>query len=102
MPDEIRHIDLSKMATMEQLRSIVKLLMNTVETMSLEIAALKKENQELKDSIKQLRGEQGRPKFSGTTKKPGKDTSSKGKEKGAKPHYWTFLKSKDFLGFFQP
>lgn len=66
---------------MEQMRSIVKLLMNAVETMSSEIAALKKENQALKDTINQLKGEQGKPKFSGTNKKPDKDTSSKGKEK---------------------
>lgn len=81
MPDEICHIDLSKMTTMEQMYSIVKLLMNTVETMSSEIAALKKENQALKDTINQLKGEQGKPRFSGTNKKPDKDTSSKGKEK---------------------
>jgi Transposase IS66 family len=82
MPDEIRHIDLSKMSSIEQLRSIVQMLMNMVETLSAENAELKNENQKLKDTIKRLKGEQGRPKFTGSGKKPNKDISSQGKEKG--------------------
>jgi len=81
MPDEIHHIDLSKKNSMEQLRSIVMVLMNTVESLSAEIAALKKENQDLKDTINLLKGEQGRPKTTGSGKKPNKDVSSQGKEK---------------------
>lgn len=77
-------IDLSKMNSMDQLRSIVVLLMNTVDTLSSEVAALKKENQELKDTINLLKGEQAKPKFPGSGKKPNKDISSSGKEKVGK------------------
>ena len=73
MLDEISRIDLSKMNTMEQMRSIVLLLMNTVDTMSARITALEKENQELKDTINRLKGEQGSPKFDGSGKKPKRD-----------------------------
>lgn len=83
MPDEIRHIDPSKIDSIEKLRSVVILLLNAVESMSAEIAVLKKENQELKDTIKRLKGEQASPKFGGTGKKPKQDTSSQGKEKGS-------------------
>ena len=82
MPDEIRNIDPSKMDSLEKLRSVVMLLLNAVESMSAEIAALKKENQELKDTINLLKGEQARPKITGSGKKPNQDTSSQGKEKG--------------------
>jgi len=70
---------------MEQLRSIVMVLMNTVESMSAKITALEKENQELKDTIHLLKGEQGRPKITGSGKKPNKDISSQGKEKEKQP-----------------
>lgn len=83
MGDEEYHIDLSKMDSMEQMRSVVVLLMNTVDRLSSEIEALKKENQALKDTINRLKGEQGRPKFPGTGRKANKDTSSKGRERGA-------------------
>jgi uncharacterized protein YdcH (DUF465 family) len=84
MPDEIRHIDPSKMDSLEKLRSVVMLLLNAIESMSAEVAVLKKENQELKDTIKRLKGEQASPKFGDSGKKPKHDTSSQGKEKGGK------------------
>lgn len=56
MSDEISHINLSKLSTMEQWRSIIMVLMNTVETMSAKIAAQEKENRELQNAINVLKG----------------------------------------------
>ena len=50
MPEEILHIDPSKMDSLEKLRSVVLLLLNAVDSLSAENAALKKEVQELKDT----------------------------------------------------
>ncbi len=71
------------MDSIEQMRSVVVLLMNTVDRLSLEIEALKKENQALKDTINRLKEEQGGPKFPAPGQKGNKDTSSKGRETGA-------------------
>lgn len=47
----------------EQLREIVKQLLNVIETQSAEIAQLREENQQLRDEINRLKGEKGTPKF---------------------------------------
>ena len=63
MLEPIRHIDPSSMQDLESLRDVVKLLLNIVEQQSANLDRLEQQNQELKDEINRLKGEQGRPKF---------------------------------------
>ena len=63
MLDPIRHIDPSSIKDQDTFRDIVKLLLNIVEQQSGQLEQLRQENQELKDEINRLKGEQGRPKF---------------------------------------
>ena len=47
----------------EQLRELVKALLNVIEEQNTEIKELRAENGQLRDEIKRLKGEKGRPKF---------------------------------------
>jgi len=60
MQTNLPHIDLEKITDLE-LRSTIVLLLNYVESSIKTIAELKKENQELKNEIAILKGEQGKP-----------------------------------------
>ena len=48
----------------EQIKSMLRLLLNIVESQQSEISSLKETNQSLRDEINRLKGEQGKPKFS--------------------------------------
>ena len=58
----------------EQIKSMLKLLLNIVESQQSEISSLKETNQALRDEINRLKGEQGKPKFN--PKNKSKDISS--------------------------
>ena len=76
MLDPIRHIDPESIKDMESFRDIVKLLLNIVEQQSSQIDQLGQENQELRDEINRLKGEQGKPKFPKPKAPVSKDISS--------------------------
>ena len=58
----------------EQIKSMLRLLLNIVESQQSEISSLKETNQALRDEINRLKGEQGKPKFK--PKNKSKDISS--------------------------
>jgi hypothetical protein len=66
-----------EMATIEipSIKAIVSLLLNVVEECISEITRLRQENQELKDEINCLKGEQGKPKVKANTLKDGNISS---------------------------
>jgi hypothetical protein len=76
MLDPIQHIDPESIKDKESFRDIVKLLLNIVEQQSAKIDQLVQQNQELRDEINRLKGEQGRPKFPKPNPAKGKDISS--------------------------
>lgn len=82
MIESIRHIEIEKLGTVEQLQAVVKVLINALESMSSELSSVKAENLELKDTINRLKGEQGRPDIGKKGKQGKEDISSQGKEKG--------------------
>jgi hypothetical protein len=90
MLDPIRHIDPSSIQDIDSFRGTVKLLLNIVEQQSDQLDQLRRENQELKDEINRLKGEQGRPNFPKSEKPAAKDISSekqrrkKNRKKGEK------------------
>ena len=59
----------------EQLRELVKQLLNELETLRQENKALRDENQQLRDEINRLKGEKGQAKFKASRRK-GEDVSS--------------------------
>lgn len=76
MLDSIRHINPESIKDIDSFRDIVKLLLNIVEQQSEQFEHLRRENQELKDEINRLKGEQGRPKFPKAKQERAKDISS--------------------------
>jgi len=59
-------------------RAIVKRLLNLVERLAGENAALESERQELRDEINRLKGEQGKPDIKADKKKTGDISSETG------------------------
>jgi hypothetical protein len=57
-------------------RHCVQALLNIIERQASEIRALKQENARLRDEVARLKGEQGRPKISGTSAKGGSGTGT--------------------------
>lgn len=76
MLDSIRHINPESIKDIDSFRDIVKLLLNILEQQSEQFEHLRRENQELKDEINRLKGEQGRPKFPKAKQERAKDISS--------------------------
>jgi hypothetical protein len=81
MLDPIRHIDPSSIKDIDSSRDTVKLLLNIVEQQSEQLEQFRQENQELKDEINRLKGEQGRPKFPKAKEPAAKDVSSEKKRR---------------------
>jgi hypothetical protein len=84
MLDTLRHINIDNLETKESYHSVLHLLLNVIEKMSVELESVKKENQALKDEINRLKGEHGVPDISKVSKKEGKDISSQKREDGKK------------------
>ncbi len=68
----------------EELRQIVLDLMNVIENLSAKVAQLTVENQQLRDEINRLKGEQGKPKIRGNKK--ASNLSSEKERRESKPH----------------
>ena len=60
---------------------VVNGLLNIIESLYAENGALKKQNQQLKDEINQLKGEQGKPDIKGDTRNKDNDHSSEDERK---------------------
>jgi len=72
----ILDIDLSKLSCDESTRLVIQQLLNYIEYQHKETLSLKHENQQLKDEINRLKGEQGKPDISPNTKHQGTNISS--------------------------
>ena len=69
LEDEIAKIEIPS------IKAIVSLLLNLVEEFVSDITVLRRENQELKDEINLLKGEQGKPDVKANTRKDGNISS---------------------------
>jgi hypothetical protein len=58
----LANLDLDRLPD-EQLRPMLRALLNVVEALLTEVQALQAENQQLRDEINRLKGEQGKPSF---------------------------------------
>jgi len=63
MKDALKHIDPHSMHDVETLRSVLLLVLQTMESMSKELSESKAEIGKLRDEINRLKGEKGRPEF---------------------------------------
>lgn len=85
MLEAMRAIKIEDLDTPESYHQVVLLLLNVVEQLCLENETLKKTNQDLKDEINRLKGEQGVPDIAKADKKSSpKDISSNRREEGKK------------------
>jgi hypothetical protein len=73
-------LDLNNIRSLEDALDCICKLLNLVETLSQEIQDLKRQNQELRDDINRLKGEQGKPKIR-PRKDPSKNCSSENERK---------------------
>ncbi len=71
----MHEVDLSGVVDPEA-RRIIALLLNTVETLTAEVAALRAENQRLRDENNRLKGEQGAPTLRPSVRRTAQDHSS--------------------------
>jgi len=63
----LSNIDFNSLNNVEHLRQALTIVLNTVEQQQLEIQRLKQDNQQLKDEINRLKGEQGKPNIQANT-----------------------------------
>jgi len=82
----LSNIDFNNLNNVEHLRQALTIVLNTVEQQQLEIQRLKQDNQQLKDEINRLKGEQGKPNIQANTTGKNSNISTGGKEK--KPGKW--------------
>ena len=83
MLDVLNGIDLNKF-TDPEVKSVLQILLNVIEQQHQTIVELRKENQELRDEINRLKGEDGKPNVKGKTKGNKKDISSEKERKKPK------------------
>lgn len=87
MEDRIRHINPEELSNVEDLRKVMTILLNLVETQAQALTSCREEIQALKDEINRLKKEQGKPKFPSTQKDgdgDGKGDSSNKDKDGSK------------------
>jgi hypothetical protein len=78
-------IDLNRIQD-EQIRELIVRLMNLIEQQATVIRDLQIKNQELRDEINRLKGEQGKPNIKGKKRKPdGAPNHSSEKERRSRP-----------------
>ncbi len=75
MLNDIKNININSLNDITSLKQVLTVLLNFAEESQKTIESLKKENQQLKDEINRMKGEQGKPTFK--IKKQNKDISSK-------------------------
>jgi hypothetical protein len=76
--------DISSITDLDDALDLIGKLLNLVETLNQEILELKRQNQELRDEINRLKGEQGMPKIKPNKKTPSKYSSEKERNKSKK------------------
>jgi hypothetical protein len=80
----VENVDLSQIQD-ESARELIGRLLNLVEKLSADLRDAQAENQRLRDEVNRLKGEQGKPKVKGNTRKPGGGDHSSEKERRT-PH----------------
>jgi len=86
-------LDLNNIRSLEEALDCICKLLNLVETLSQEKQDLKRQNQELRDEINRLKGEQGKPKIRPRTN-PSKNCSSENERKEPKERNKTTKKDR--------
>jgi len=76
--------DIQNIRDLDSALDCIRKLLNIVETLNQEILELKRQNQELRDEINRLKGEQGKPKIKPSKKNPSQYSSEKEREKPKK------------------
>ena len=94
MIDTIKNINIDSIDDIASLKQVLVVLLNFAEQSQKTIETLKKENQQLKDEINRLKGEQGKPTFK--AKKEAKNISSQKYTHEKKQHKKT-AKKKDII-----
>jgi len=77
-------LDINNIRDLDDALDCIKKLLNLVETLNQEILELKRQNQELRDEINRLKGEQGKPKIKPNKKNPSQYSSEKERKKSKK------------------
>jgi cell division protein FtsB len=70
-------IDIQNIRDLDGALDCIKKLFNLVETLNQDNLELKRQNQELRDEINRLKGEQGKPKIKPSKKNPTQYSSAK-------------------------
>ncbi len=77
-------LDINNIRDLDDALDCIRKLFNLVETLNQEILELKRQNQELRDEINRLKGEQGKPKIKPKKKNPSQYSSEKERKKTKK------------------
>ena len=76
--------DINSITDLDEAIDFIRKLLNLLETLNQQILELKRQNQELRDEIKRLKGEQGKPNVKPNKKKPKQYSSEKERKKSKK------------------
>lgn len=76
--------DINNIRDLDRAINYIRKLLNLVETLGQENRELKRQNQELRDEINRLKGEQGKPTIKPNKKNPGQYSSEKERKKSKK------------------
>jgi len=92
IPDEIASLNPDDLDLDDGIKDIIRLLLNTIEQMAHALQGFQEENQSLKDEVKRLKGEKGKPKILPNVPKKENDVRipmkpSKKWKKGSKKQY---------------
>jgi hypothetical protein len=80
----INSLDVNNITDLDDALDIIRKLLDLVEALHQENLELKRQNQELRDEINRLKGEQGKPKMKPNKKTPGQYSSEKERKKRKK------------------
>ena len=76
--------DINSITDLDEAIDFIRKLINLLETLNQETLELKRQNQQLRDEIKRLKGEQGKPNVKPNKKKPKQYSSEKERKKSKK------------------
>jgi hypothetical protein len=77
-------LDINDITDLDDALDCIRELFNLLETLNQQILELKRQNQELRDEINRLKGEQGKPKIKPSKKNPSQYSSEKERKKPKK------------------
>jgi len=80
----LNDFDISSIIDLDKAREAIGKLLNLIETLQKENQQLKSLNQQLRDELHRLKGEQGKPRIQANTKPPGNNYSSEKERKERK------------------